>query len=232
MPSVLLASDDPEFAQLLMARWQGERSLPTFLLMSTPVWSEAIVTACDLAVIGPGEAAALLPILKSLEAAHRPTICVTRDSGADLRAACPRLLLLREYEGWADALIVLASEALRRLEACARAARLEKSLADTEVNATLGRYVLEMRHGLNNALTSLLGNSELLLLEPGALSAGARDQLCTIHNMAMRIHEVLQRFTSMEREMKHCAKPAQSELRPVVSVPATVITPVQDRCLS
>ena len=49
--------------------------------------------------------------------------------------------------------------------------------AALERQATLGRYVLEMRHNLNNALTSLLGNSELLLLEPGALSAEARPQV-------------------------------------------------------
>ena len=40
--------------------------------------------------------------------------------------------------------------------------------------AALGRYMLEVRHAFNNALTSVLGNSELLLLESGALSAQAR----------------------------------------------------------
>jgi signal transduction histidine kinase len=231
VPSVLLVSDDPEFAQTLMDRWQGERSLPKFLLMSTPVWSEAMVGACDLAVIGPGESRELVPILQALHAGKRPILCVTRDSGAELRAACPRLMLLRDYEGWAEAVVMVAGEIMRRLEAAARCARLEKSLADAEVNATLGRYVLEMRHSLNNALTSLLGNSELMLLEPGALSADARDQLCTIHNMAMRIHEVLQRFTSMEREMKHSAGTPPS-VRPAVTVPTPVITPVQESRLS
>jgi len=58
-----------------------------------------------------------------------------------------------------------------------------------------------MRHTFNNALTSVLGNSELLLLEPGALSAEARPQVETIRQMAVRIHEILQRFTSIEKEL-------------------------------
>jgi hypothetical protein len=59
-----------------------------------------------------------------------------------------------------------------------------------------------MRHGLNNALTSVLGNAELVLLEPGILSGEARLQVETIRNMAMRVNEVLQRFTSLETELR------------------------------
>ena len=68
--------------------------------------------------------------------------------------------------------------------------------------------MLEMRHGLNNALTSVLGNSDLLLLEPGSLSAQARAQLETVRNMTLRIHEVLQRFSSLEKEMNVAAREA------------------------
>ena len=62
--------------------------------------------------------------------------------------------------------------------------------------------MLDARHGLNNALTSILGNSELLLLEPGKLSAQVRDQVSTVHSMALRIHDVFQRFTALEHEMR------------------------------
>ena len=37
-------------------------------------------------------------------------------------------------------------------------------------HATLGRYMLEMRPSINNALTSVLGNADLLLLEPGQVT--------------------------------------------------------------
>jgi len=75
----------------------------------------------------------------------------------------------------------------------------------------LGRYILEMRHGLNNALTSLLGNSDLLLIEPGSLSAPARAQIETIRNMTLRIHEVLQRFSSLEKEMNVVAQQVERD---------------------
>jgi hypothetical protein len=46
----------------------------------------------------------------------------------------------------------------------------------------------------------VLGNAELLLLEPGCLSADARSQVEIIRNMALRMNEILRRFTSLEKE--------------------------------
>ena len=123
-------------------------------------------------------------------------------------------MILTQYEGWLDALVLLATEVLRRVDAVTRARRAEQSAASVQMNATLGRYMLEMRHNLNNALTSVLGNSELLLLEPGALSAPVRDQIDTIRTMALRIHEIVQRFSSLETELK-CAHRVQEEAKPV-----------------
>ena len=77
-----------------------------------------------------------------------------------------------------------------------------------ERQAMLGRYMLEMRHNLNNALTSVLGNSDLLLLEPGSFSAKTRAQIETIRNMTLRIHEIMQRFSSLEKEMSVVAQQA------------------------
>jgi signal transduction histidine kinase len=76
--------------------------------------------------------------------------------------------------------------------------------------------MLDMRHSLNNALTSILGNSELLLLEPGSLSAEVRDQIATIHSMSMRVHEIIQRFSSLESEMTFAEKKSHSEMEVVV----------------
>ena len=83
--------------------------------------------------------------------------------------------------------------------------------AELEGQAILGRYMLEMRHSLNNALTSVLGNSELMLLEPGSLSAAARSQIDTIRNMALRMHEILQRFSSLEKELRFAEKQVENE---------------------
>jgi hypothetical protein len=71
--------------------------------------------------------------------------------------------------------------------------------------------MLQMRHSLNNALTSVLGNSELLLLEPGSLSAAARSQVETIRSMSLRMHEVMQRFSSLEKELKVVERQAERE---------------------
>ena len=62
--------------------------------------------------------------------------------------------------------------------------------------------MLEMRHNLNNALTSVLGNSELILLDSEPLSPALRMQVETIHNMGMRMNEIMQRFSSLQKEME------------------------------
>jgi signal transduction histidine kinase len=88
------------------------------------------------------------------------------------------------------------------VEALKHAQQAEQSAAVVQRQAALGRYMLEMRHSLNNALTSVLGNSELLLLEPGAFSGSVREQIEIIRNMSLRMHEIIQRFSSLESEMK------------------------------
>ncbi len=204
LTTVLLISADPDFASTVIGRWQSERIVPAFVSLGDATASDSILTTCDLAVIGPASTESLIPILRTLDGAGRPAICLVPDSAtaSSLRQSGSRVIVLREHEGWADNLVALASELLRRLEAASRARRAEQSLAEAQMNSTLGRYMLDMRHSLNNALTSVLGNSELLLLEPGALSADHRDQVTTIHTMALRIHEIVQRFTSLELEMK------------------------------
>jgi signal transduction histidine kinase len=114
----------------------------------------------------------------------------------------PRVLALQQHEGVLDALVVLGGECLRRIETAKRAQQAEQAAALNQRQATLGRYMLEMRHSINNALTSVLGNSELLLLEPGAFSAPVREQIEIIRNMGLRMHEIIQRFSSLETEMK------------------------------
>ena len=130
-----------------------------------------------------------------------------------MRETHTRTLVLCQHEGALDALILVATEALRAAGALARARRAEHMAASYEGQATLGRYMLEMRHTLNNALTSMLGNSELLLAEPGALSAKSREQLQTIRHMAIRMNEIWQRFSSLETELRYVEKQAAHEAR-------------------
>jgi signal transduction histidine kinase len=212
---VLIISDETEFAPSIRARWQAERMVPMFLLMGTPAWSESLIEACDLVLIA-GVEQVDIPLFKKLEESGKPVIFLVPVTAElqRVRSQFPRMMLVRHHDGWVETLVALAVETLRRLEANARARKAEQAMAQAEAHAMLGRYMLDMRHSLNNALTSVLGNSELMLLEPGAFSAEVRDQLSTIHSMAVRIHDIVQRFSSMETEMRLSAK-SQSEMNVV-----------------
>jgi signal transduction histidine kinase len=156
------------------------------------------------------------PVLHSLEASsHAPVLCVGAETGIVhlVREQFPRALVMRRHEDWLEMTVLLGVELLRRVEAQARAQEAEQAAAAAQRYATLGRYVLEMRHSLNNALTSVLGHAELLLLEPAAFSSEIRDQINTIHVMALRIHETLQRFSSLDQEMQCSEKESQSETK-------------------
>jgi signal transduction histidine kinase len=124
---------------------------------------------------------------------------------------CPRICILQHSAGWEDAVVALANESLRRLDAVERARMAEERATQQERHAALGRYMLEMRHSFSNALTSVLGNSELLLMEPENVGEEARAQLETIHGMSLRMHEILQRFSSLDKEMQFASKKSQGE---------------------
>ena len=218
-PTVLIVADDVEFARAVMARWQTERSVPAFVLVSSEIWNHGSSTAFDIAIVNSPKGIFPQETLERAESLDKPVIFVCQDSSGlqVAREKFPKVLALRQHEGWPDALVLLGGEALRRAEAVNRAKQAEESAALSQREATLGRYMLEMRHSLNNALTSVLGNSELLLLEPGALSAQLREQVDTIRNMALRMHEIIQRFSSLESEMR-CASQGQQQSRPNVKV--------------
>jgi signal transduction histidine kinase len=123
----------------------------------------------------------------------------------------PQLLVVRRQDGWAATLILVSIEALRRVEALERAQRAERVALAAQLHATLGRYMLEMRPSVNNALTSVLGNADLLLLEPGQASGESREQIQTIHTMALRLNEIMQRFSSLATEMRAGETDSQAE---------------------
>jgi signal transduction histidine kinase len=211
--TVLIIADDAEFPRNVMGRWQSERKVPAFTLLGSELWKGSNAARYDLALVGGIRNGRLPIVLDSLEAGLSPAIYVPADSQsvAAVRSSHPKLLVLPPHDGWLDSLILLSTEALRHAEAVARARRAETNAAKGEREATLGRYMLEQRHGMNNALTSVLGNAELLLLEPGALTAEIREQVETMHSMALRMHEIMQRFSSLESELNFAEKQSQRE---------------------
>jgi signal transduction histidine kinase len=213
-PNLLVLTDDAEFATGLLARWQRERVIPSFTVTGNEALNGAEAPNCDLAIVGRIRQVRLIPVLKALDASARPTICICDSAQlGSLRESMPRTTFLAESTNWADMLTTVGVEALRRIEALARAKKSEAALGKFEHEAALGRYMLESRHALNNALTSILGNAELLLLDPSKYPTEVKDQLETIHNMSLRIHETFRRFSSLENERQFAEKASHSETR-------------------
>lgn len=211
-PTVVIVSDDPEFSGAISSRWQQERGAPAFTLVSGDVCSGLSPETFDLAVVGNVRAELQSNVLKTLEQSGKPVLLVYDErSGSQVGEKHLRLLVLQQQEGWLETLVLLASEVLRRCDALARLRRAEQTNAVLERQAALGRYVIEMRHNLNNALTSILGNSELLLLDSNLLSGQPHSQVETIRNMALRMNETLQRFSSLEKELSVAARQSESE---------------------
>jgi len=221
--SVLILTDEPEFARLLTACWQAERHAPGITVLSSELWQEHEAAPYDLVVVGPVLDGKSPGVLRSFESTAAVILCVPADSRdfGQLRSRYPRLVHIPLREDWAQTLLLVAGESLRRAEALRLAKQAEGRAAKNEHQATLGRYMVDMKHSVNNALTSMLGNAELLLLEPGQLSSQSLAQIKTIHSMALRINEIMQRFSSLASEMKEAETASQAETEPEPASPGS-----------
>lgn len=201
-PTIVIVSDDPEFSGSISARWQAERNVPAFTLVSSDLCDGLDTDAFDVAIVGAVRPQLAAKVLRALERCGKPVLLVSQET-ENVRglASQPRVLVVRRHDDWLDTLVLIASEVLRRCDAQIRLRRAEQNNAILERQAALGRYLLEMRHNLNNALTSVLGNSELLLLESKSLTPQSISQVETIRNMALRVNEIFRRFSSLEKEL-------------------------------
>jgi signal transduction histidine kinase len=215
--NVLILTDETEFARLLTSCWQAERHAPAITVLGSNIWKQHEGAPHDLLVVGPLQDGKLPDVLQSLDPAAAVILCAPADSRelAQLRGRYPRLMHLPLREDWAQTLLLVAGESLRRTEALRLARQAEKKARRNEQHATLGRYMTDMKHSVNNALTSMLGNAELLLLEPGQLSKESLAQIKTIHSMALRINEIMQRFSSLASEMREAENASQAETESV-----------------
>ena len=217
--SVLILTDDSEFGRLLTSCWRAERRPPAITVLDPQIWQAQDAGVYDLTVIGPTAEENLSAILDRLNPSAATILC--NASGPPefqpLRSRYPRLLHIPLREDWAQTLLLVAGESLRRAEAGHIAKQALSQAARSEGDAVLGRYMLEMKHSVNNALTSILGNAELLLLEPGQLSAQSLQQIKTVHHMTLRLTEIMQRFSSLASEIRDAETPSQPETEAVPS---------------
>ena len=211
--SVLILTDDSEFARLLTACWQTERQLPGISVLTGDFCAHGESLSADLLVVGPLKETRLPDALRGIEPNTAVILCAPAEAQEFglLRKRYPRLLHVPLREDWTQVVLLMAGESLRRTEAQRLARQAEQRAAQNANQAMLGRYMMDMKHSVNNALTSLLGNAELLLLEPGELSAQSLAQLKTIHTMALRINEIMQRFSSLASEMREAETCSQTE---------------------
>jgi signal transduction histidine kinase len=197
-PTVVIVSDVPEFAAAATRRWLAERSVPSFVLADSSSPSEFSEGNFDLAVVGGVSADTLIPVLCALKATAKPLIHVSRLNGNAPQGP----ITIPEAPGWPDLLVTIAEQILERERIHAELSKTLETLAKVEQQASLGRFMLDARHNLNNALTSILGNSDLILLDSSVLPPAQRSQVETIRNMAMRLNEIMRRFSSLQKEMQ------------------------------
>ena len=211
--SVLILTDDTEFARIVSGCWQAQRKSPNITVLNSRLWRSDDVMAHDLVVVGPVGRGKHHEVLSSLDPAGAVILCWPADAREceELRAQHPRFAHVPQREDWSQTLLLLAGETLRRVEALKTAKQAEREAAKSQNLATLGRYMTDMKHSMNNALTSMLGNAELLLLEPGQLSSQSLVQIKTIHSMAIRINEIMLRFSSLASEMREAENASQAE---------------------
>jgi len=207
-PAVLVISETPGFAQTILDRFHLQPNLPSPTAVSLDLCSNLSPDSFDFAIIEGLPASRLGPFLTQIEPHGKTLLVLVPDAATRtlVNAVAPRALILRQAEDVLPALMLIAAEVVKRIEAESRLGVAEQALATSESSALLGRYITEMRHTINNALTSVMGNAELLLFEPGAFSTHHRSQIETIRTMSVRIHEIMQRLASLETEMKWMEK--------------------------
>jgi len=213
--SVLILTSNTSIAEEIVTFWRTQRWFPSFTIAGHDWAKSATSTPYALVIVatvprgnGPGVLTQLLespvPVL---------LVCDEDRQAETLAASFPQFTIMKKRQYWLEMLVVLGGEMLKRCAAQQRVLRTEEQSHAAKKHSALGKCMLEMRHDFNNCLTSVLGNAELLLLQSEHLQPEGRDQLETIHAMAMRMHEMMQRFASIEAELHFAERASQAETR-------------------
>jgi signal transduction histidine kinase len=211
--NLLIVADEPEFGRQLTARWQTEPRVPALTQVSSDLWNPASASSYDLLILGPLAPHRASCLLESLGSAGAATLTVVENEReeAEVQSCHAGGLVLLRQNDWVSVVVLVAGQILRRIAAQRRVESAENVAKVLQRRAALGRYMLEMRPALNNALTSALGNADLLLLESTGLRGEALDHVRTLHRMILRMNEMVQRFSSLASELQLVEKPSQNE---------------------
>ena len=211
--NVLILTDDSEFARIVCSCWRAERRPPALTVVNSEVWQARDSQNPDLIVVGPISPDRFPRTLAALPLGTTVILCLPSDAQElrKLRLRFRNLLHVALRDDWTQTLLLVADESLHRIAANRQAQHALTRAARSEADAILGRYMLDMKHSVNNALTSILGNAELLLLEPGQLSVQSLQQVRTVHQMSLRLHEIMQRFSTLASEIREAETTSQAE---------------------
>ena len=225
-PTVLILASDPTFSREITANWPQDPSPhsrgPEFIILDGGFSRDLKGKEYDLAIADASSVDKTdlkinvarrrlnkrlnKDLKQSLTAAGRPAIVIHSDPSLDFYNIHGAVIDLRREPGvWPAIAGLVGREILSRVLAESRSRENERASAASEAEAMLGRYMVEMRTNVNNALTTVLGNAELLVHEPG-LPASVQVQADAIRNMALRLHEIFQRFSSIEKELNVAAR--------------------------
>jgi signal transduction histidine kinase len=215
---ILVVSDDRKFVDSIVQSWQRMRYSTEFAVAGADSAGEfaryAVILTDNPAALPRLAAGVVLAIAVTDGETAGATSGATREEALPAADCGPCVVRIPRSPGWADHAAALAQESQLRLEAQAQVVEMKHRLRELERFAAVGRFILEARHGLGNALTGVLGNSELLLLEAGAgLRVEERAQLETIHAMSLTMHETFHRLSSLEMELRVTARQAERETK-------------------
>jgi signal transduction histidine kinase len=194
-PTVLIVSDEVEFGDAVRSHWQAAGNAPSFVVKASGQCGHDYF---DLAIAGGLQQP--VAVLEALRVSGKPVIHVSRLNGGTRKLA--GVISLPEIPGWTELLAFVVREVLDRERTAAELSRALEANSQLKHQATLGKYMIETRHNLNNALTSILGNCDLILLDEEQLPGTVKGQVETIRNMSMRLNEIMQRFSSLQKEMQ------------------------------
>lgn len=188
--TALRESPRPLGVLLLLRSEEERRRLHRFL--SEPELGFTVVAAATLVEARPllaarqvdalvGDLEALAALRQERGAAYGEAwlpFCLLVRPGEEDRAA-PHL-----ERGRAELVVQTAGEYHRLIPALLRRARRRQQSSWEEVARVI-------RHEMNNPLTGILGNAELILAEPVRLPAKMRERLSTIIDLAVRLRDVV-----------------------------------------
>jgi hypothetical protein len=96
-PTVLIISDDADLPRCVTSRWQAERNVPSFTLLSGELWPRFAVDAFDVAIVDELRRDMLSVVLEPLHSTAQPIFFLSRDTASArlVRDRWPRISILR-----------------------------------------------------------------------------------------------------------------------------------------